>query len=748
VHPIAKSGFLKAFLNLEGAGAGGRATLFRSTDAEVTRFYAGSKHPFGTSLSGDLFKRGFIRSQTDYVVFDDVLGLRGLDVAFMEPRARYHTDQDDTRHTSVDSVWHMLSASLATMQGLTSDTGSTFEGQNPRNGKASNGAGTYAVWFDLFGRLFANFDLHTLFALSVTSLVVAPITLIGISIILFKVDRLYLFSSSKHHHHSEGDDTVALQGWRGLFRFPVIFLAASAGNVGLAFLVKKVNPFIVSSSPFAVWSMMLSLWIFTVWFLSRAADFVRPTALHRAYSLLWMFVGGWIVLVLVTVLEERFHMSAGYFMVFYFAAVFLSTTIAFLELLGLPKKLNYADEFEGEQGGRETQRVGSISSGRLIGSADDDVDVDDDQGRNTEATESTSLLRSKKRSTFAHYLSAAVSDRPTETEGSLVEAKQGRIYGHEQPWSWSLPGWTWLLQFMFMAPVAIVFVGQIALLFMSATYQTLSDGSSILTVYMGFAVFSVLLLAPLGPFMHRYTYHIPMFLLCVFIGTLIYNLLAFPFSNNNRLKVYFVQKVDLDTGINKASLSGASSVYLEEIIGSLPSAAGQSLDCTDKGSRANLIECAWNGLPPKVVPTAHLELPPHYSYAEWLSFNVTRNKNEAYFHLAGANTRACKIQFYKPILDLRIEGAGDDGRYKRVPTDGSREVRLWKRTWEEPWDVHVRWDDSDGAGMDGRVVCLWNDENEVGTIPALDEIKHYAPDWVAVTKAGDGLVEGSKAFLV
>lgn len=83
-HPLSQ--FTHTFLNLEGAGAGGRATLFRSTDAEVTKFYAGSKYPFGSVVSGDGFKRGFIRSGTDYSVFNGDNGMRGLDVAFFEPR--------------------------------------------------------------------------------------------------------------------------------------------------------------------------------------------------------------------------------------------------------------------------------------------------------------------------------------------------------------------------------------------------------------------------------------------------------------------------------------------------------------------------------------------------------------------------------------------------------------------------------------------------------------------------------------
>jgi hypothetical protein len=36
----------------------------------------------------------------------------------------------------------------------------------------------------------------------------------------------------------------------------------------------------------------------------------------------------------------------------------------------------------------------------------------------------------------------------------------------------------------------------------------------------------------------------------------------------------------------------------------------------------------------------------------------------------------------------------------------------------------------------------------LGTIPALDEVQRFAPKWATVTKAMDGLVEGSKPFVV
>lgn len=252
-HPISQ--VPHTFLNLEGAGAGGRATLFRSTDTEVTSFYKATGHPFGTVISSDGFKQRLIRSQTDYVVFNGELGLRGLDVAFMEPRARYHTTEDSTRETSLNSLWHMLSAAIATTSGLASDTSNRFSGseRSHTNGKVDAGTGTDAVWFDLFGKAFVIFRLHTLFALCVTLLVAAPVILIGLTVGLSKADKNYLFAWKKYVHSSDDDQPVQLNGWRGFFRFPIVFVVVTAITIALAYLLERVNPYIIYSSPFAVW---------------------------------------------------------------------------------------------------------------------------------------------------------------------------------------------------------------------------------------------------------------------------------------------------------------------------------------------------------------------------------------------------------------------------------------------------------------------------------------------------------------
>jgi hypothetical protein len=252
-HPLSQ--FTHTFLNLEGAGAGGRATLFRSTDAEVTKFYARSPYPFGSVISGDGFKRGFIRSGTDYSVFNGDNGMRGLDVAFFEPRAKYHTDQDDAKDTSPDSLWHMLSASISTTKAMTSYGGNEFEGNADENNKLDIGTGSDGVWFDLFGRTFAVVRLSTMFALSVTLLVAGPLIFIILEVILTKSDKWYPLSKRQYLHSEDDDEAVHFSGMRGLIRFPIAFVVATAAVLALAYLVAKINPYVIYSSEYAVWAV-------------------------------------------------------------------------------------------------------------------------------------------------------------------------------------------------------------------------------------------------------------------------------------------------------------------------------------------------------------------------------------------------------------------------------------------------------------------------------------------------------------
>ncbi|KAI6712968.1 hypothetical protein JHW43_004527 [Diplocarpon mali] len=751
-HPMAT--FVHAFLNLEGAGAGGRAMLFRSTDTEVTRAYGKAKHPLGTVVSSDGFSLGFVRSETDYVVFR-AEGYRGLDLAFWEPRARYHTEQDDAKHASRDSLWHMLSASVATMDYLSSHT-NKFVGPRGDNasGKVRNGRGSDGVWFDLFGMAFAVFGLRTLFAWSLTLLIASPLTMIAISYLLVRQDKYYLFAGAvkPEGHQSE---TVSLRGWRGAFRYPIVLLISGALTFGSSFLLRKINPMIVYSSTYAVWSMSLSLFFCVFWFLMAGCNFIRPSALHRVYALVWMFIFGWVLLVGATIFEDRFKVSSGYLFVFYQAAISLATFIGLTELFALPKKRAVVEAAHDEHETVDGLQAVPNSDAIISGDAQDDSN---DVNGGEDPSETTPLVggnghQSSTGSTFARGYRSVIPEHVEGTDGADDETI---AFGDEQNWSAKMPTWTWLLQFLLLGPFMISVVGQVGLLIVAALAQTGTDGSALLLPYLLISLFSILLILPVTPFIHRITAHVPSFLFLVFIATLAYNLVAFPFSSNNRFKAYFQQTLDLDSGNNKVTLAGVEE-YVRAIITDIPSAAGQDISCSSEDNiRQGISYCSWTGIPPKVVGNERDGVSSEKSYADWLSFKVSRTPglNKATFHISAVDSKGCILRFDDPFTAFNVHGAAKgDGKWNDVPESGSDQIKLWHRDWNREWVVDVEWPVSEGKregdeGRSGRVVCFWSDHNELGTIPALDEVQRFMPSWAAVTKLMDGLVEGSKAFIV
>jgi hypothetical protein len=734
-HPMSK--IVSSFLNLEGAGAGGRAALFRSTDEAVTKAYAHSKYPFGSSTSADGFNRGLVRSQTDYVVFNGKLGYRGLDLAFIGPRARYHTDQDDSRHTGKSSLWHMLSAAVATSKALTSASLKTDLDPDKVQGSR-------ALWFDVFGQTFAILKSHTFFALSVTLLVAGPILLLLTVALLYQADKFYLFSSTRYAHLTHGDEKVKLYGWRGFFRFPLILLVACAAPIALAYLIFKENQYIAHSSEWAVWSMMIAAFTFVAWFFCRAADYGRPSSLTRVYGFSWMWAAWWVFLIVAVVFEEHLHLVGLYFVLIYAALVWLATWLAYLELFSLPKKSTYCQRMADEDGSTPTHAA-SVSG-------HEDEEEHPTANEEDEPTERSGLLRRGYR-------------REQEEPNSNTKESDEKSHNEAEP-EWSKSQWSflWLLQLLILVPINLIVVGQIGLLLTEGLHQTGQDGSSMFLLYIMIAACTILLFSPLVPILHRFTWHVPIFLLLVLIGTLAYNLVAFPFSMDNRLKLFFQQHVDLEGGNNTVYLMGVSP-FTRHVVDYIPSSAGQEIICTHAGpsNSSNMQRCSWSGIPPNAANPSSAHVGPEKQNESWLTFNVTRlnvsdSDNAARFILYGKNTRACKLVFdTAPIQSFHVKGqAAKDKRFAPVPEAGSQEIRLWSRTWGSAWTVDVSWDNptsedekpSTNGTMHGKVVCLWSDVNKNGAIPAFDEAMHYVPDWVAITKGGDGLVEGYKRFTV
>lgn len=773
-HPIART--IRTFVNLEGAGAGGRAAMFRSTDAEVTEVYKKVPYPFGTSISADAFQAGIVRSQTDYVVFNGDLGARGLDIAFMAPRARYHTTEDSTQFTSRSSLWHMLSAAIVTTQGLTSDMDTNFDANK----------GSPATWFDVFGVSFGIMKLQELFALSVTMLVVPPLVLLATLALLTRLDKCYLFAMARitdplDPHTPDEPTVVKLGGWKGFTRLPIAFLIATGIDIALALALPLVNPLILYSSPYSVWVMFLSIWLSVAWFFLRGASFMRPSALHRAHALGWIFVVLWAALVAATIFENEFHISGIYPIPIFYAAAFLALELSYLEFLALPKISKYvaeearrlAHQAEAAEEDERAPRPSTRDTARPTSSIHSLPEA--------EPTETTSLLSHRSRASANAPPPSRIIGRahprpttrsPASDAATLIPTTSTPFPKEpaEQRWSKSLPSTLWILEFLVLAPVPLILLGQIALFLTSALHQTPADGNPVLPIYLQLVALSAILLLSTTPFLHRFNRRIPLALFLLAAATAIYNFTAFPFSEQARLKLFFQQRVDVDTGANTVSLTGLER-FVQAAVADLPSAAAQTVHChrSPLPSRRELTQCTWPGLAPAVVPAppgtpelpAPAPSPGPGKYADWLSLrtkpiNATAGAGRAArLTLRARESRACQLRFDAPVHGVTVHGAADAWAAGHGEP-GTREVRLWRRDWDGAWTVDVAWDSArwdaeeapGGRGLEGQAVCLWSDANDASRVPALQEVGRFAPRWAAVSKLADGLVEASVRFVL
>jgi len=453
-HDLAAS--TRTFFNLEGAGAGGRATLFRSSDAEITKFYKGAKHPFGSSLSGDGFKLRVIKSETDYLIFDGDMGLRGMDVAFWQPRARYHTQFDNDAHSSIDSVWHMLGQALDTVKGMSEDK---------TDDDALEGRTAPGVWFDILGDSFGVFRLPTIFALTMCLLTITPVLLGAVVFILFQRKKLYLFS--KAGKDATGSPLVPLSGWKGFFRYPIAFILATGIVSAIAYLIYKVNPMIAYSSTEAIWSCLLSLWFVVAWTSLNAAAVWRPSASHKIWTLSWQWFGWWLMLIAVAVAQDRYEIGGLYFLLTFYGGVFVALIISIVGLFTLPAKDELIASIREHDNEIEDNDDRSQLAG-LVGHRNDD---DDD-----EPSEQTPLFGRSRRNIGGSSTSrASITGSDSCSRGKECSK---RPYKNEQYWGKYLPKYTWIAEMLFNIPVPLIFTAPIGLLIGTAIAQVGADGGN------------------------------------------------------------------------------------------------------------------------------------------------------------------------------------------------------------------------------------------------------------------------------
>jgi hypothetical protein len=180
---------------------------------------------------------------------------------------------------------------------------------------------------------------------------------------------------------------------------------------------------------------------------------------------------------------------------------------------------------------------------------------------------------------------------------------------------------------------------------------------------------------------------------------------------------------------------------------------------------SGITTCSWV-LPPALYPS----IPgAREGKGAWLVANPTRLGSIS-FHveIEGVETRACRIYVDSHAI-RRYRARTRQGLSWGERTESSSNVAwsafevphgvevhlltFWTRPWGSRFVVELDVDELEGAngqadGITGRVSCLWNDGPGGAQIPALEEARMFLPEWVAISKATDGLVEAISGFVL
>lgn len=550
------------------------------------------------------------------------------------------------------------------------------------------------------------------------------------------------------------------------------------------------------ASPYPVFASLLCAAFLAMYIVIKTLSWYHPAddTPQRSVVFFENYLIWWVLLLVNTIFLKVFKLGGGYFITFFYAANLVALLLTLVEMLCArkvkvipPAGLSSHNHARGRS--QSAARNGAHSnSGNYHATSNGPEDTQN--GIRNEPVATAEREEEVRAEEHDHDEEAHATERTPLIPPEAEDHPQPIIGVKDSHWTTPL----WGIEFILASAFPVLLVLQLALAILTGLRETLADGNNPLTVYLITAFFSILIVVPLAPFMHKIQKTVSVALLLVLVITVAYNALSFPFSPATPLKVYFQQTMDLDQGAlgenSTVTLVGVKGYLRDYVIPSIPSGwdatrrGNDSVQCGATGERrAGLVGCSYEGLMPKVAPEVNRNfttalardgrrkepptqepipgipkppttIPPGRDKdspnppKELLSFNATRiSDSEGRISIKGANTRACRLYFDHPVTSVRV--AGGKTKLQRgytMPPEGINEVRLWSRMWDRTFEVDVDWEGKvRSEAVTGQVACEWAEMREE-RIPALDEIVSFLPTWAVITKLNDGLVEGIRKF--
>ncbi|KAG7661634.1 uncharacterized protein J8A68_004903 [[Candida] subhashii] len=738
-HPWSEQ--VKFFLNLEGTGAGGKAILFRGTDYGVTKFFRNVRYPYATSMFQQGFNNRLIHSETDYKIYTQVGGLRGLDLAFFRPRDIYHTASDNIRNVNIKSLWHMLSNSLDfTNSFVNEETDLDFD--NDETNTVNNDFAAYMTFLNFFFVM----PISSLILINSILLILVPLLSVPLLVIILKYRQNWQLTAVN------------------VLKFPI---AVTISTIVLNMIVTKgfqtMNQYLPSSNPMLLVATTTSILMIIYYLCFNAINlvFINYKVLNHDEKLIVIVETSflyWLALIYITSNFTQNELGNDHTGEFPVAILFtVQAAGALLGLLGW-----------------------SFAQGQKI------VDHEEE--------EASPLLGDD-----AHQYGAGANQEEDgllspQSTTSYLEDNEGNLQHLAKHF-----GYDWSLQYLVIVPLSSLIVYNSGWLIINGLNKSIQESlASEELIYGLIQLFAQVWVLPFLPFIFKFNRVIVMSLtLFAAMGVTFISFLE-PFNAANPLKLRVIQQVDLvksstDSYVRVFGREGVSRGILED----LPSVkvSGENVTC-DSLADGNEV-CSYRSvLPPNIIPEVK-------DFNDYLQIQIVKNSTENHnlpygllqgeIRIKAPENRMCNLNFDKtnkivgkhnyrdsPVktvivyaeknndtksMNLNAEvnnipngfSRDDDGNYLFKDVSGIDSLYLNKLDWENELHIGFQWlpnviDSSSGDinTLGVHIECFWADLSPVKgdngvdlAIPAYEELLHYSPNYVSWANRDRGLLSVS-----